>query len=161
MPAVKAADARIDDQSAHPDPLWRYRALLFSDSLGEAGSLTQFGAFVETLMPGAHSSELHWHETEDEFVLVLSGEVVLVEGDKAGLIETVLVEGDAAVFKAGVPVGHCLQNRSNAPASCLVVGTRTTTDRWHYPLKDEHVTRDGRLRTVRDGNGVILRTYGR
>jgi uncharacterized cupin superfamily protein len=148
-------------QTAHADPLWRYRALLFSDTLGEAGGLTQFGAFLEKLEPGAHSSELHWHETEDEFVYIVSGEVTLVEGGQNGLTETILMPGDAAAFKANVPVGHCLQNNSDAPASYLVVGTRTTTDRWHYPLKDEHVERDGRKRTVRNSNGEIIREYER
>jgi uncharacterized cupin superfamily protein len=161
MPAVRADEAKVDDQTSHADPRWRYRALLYSDTLGASGGLTQFGAFVETLTPGAHSSELHWHETEDEFVLVISGEVTLVEGDAHALTETLLRPGDAAVFKAGVALGHCLQNRSDAPASYLVVGTRTTTDRWHYPLKDEHVTRDGAKRTVRNGMGEIIRTYER
>jgi uncharacterized cupin superfamily protein len=161
MPIIRAADVLVDDQTSHDDPKWRYRALLFSDTPGTDGGLTQFGAFVETLQPGAHSSELHWHETEDEFVYILSGEVVLVEGDANGLTETVLKSGDAAAFKAGVPIGHCLQNWSDQTCSYMVVGTRTTTDRWHYPLKDEHVTRDGARRTVRDGAGNILREYER
>jgi uncharacterized cupin superfamily protein len=161
MPAILRENARIDDQSAHADPQWRYRALLFSDSLGEAGSLTQFGAFLETLAPGARSSELHWHETEDEFAYVVEGEVTLVEGDGSGTTDTLLKPGDAAVFKAGHPIGHCLVNRSGKPCSYLVVGTRTTTDRWHYPLKDEHVTRDGRKRIVRNGKGEIIREYER
>ena len=63
------------------------------------------------------------------------------------------------MFKAGNPVGHCLQNNSGAPATYLVVGTRTTNDHWHYPLKDEHVERDGKKRVVRNGKGEIVREY--
>jgi uncharacterized cupin superfamily protein len=160
LPAIKAKDAKRD-VSDSPDPRWAYEALLFSDTVTKSGSLTQFGAFLETLAPGAQSSELHWHETEDEFVYVVSGELVLVEGDENGLTETPLRAGDAASFKANVAIGHMLANRSPAPASMIVVGTRTNTDRWHYPLKDEHVVREGAKRTVRDGSGVIKRIYER
>ncbi len=154
MPVMRPSQARREEGDG---PLGRYEALLFSDT----GGLTQFGAFVETLAPGARSSELHWHETEDEFVLVISGEVTLVEGDASGVTETKMHPGDAATFKAGDPVGHSLVNRSGRPCSYLVVGTRTTNDRWHYPLKDEHVTRDGAKRTVRNGKGEIIREYER
>lgn len=79
--------------------------------ISEAAGLTQLGAFVEVLDPGSRSALKHWHEAEDEVVFVLEGEVTLVEGDCA----TVLCSGDAAAFKAGVPVGHCLENRSDRP----------------------------------------------
>ncbi len=41
-----------------------FELLRYSD----AGGLTQYGAYVETLEPGAKSSERHWHENEDEFL---------------------------------------------------------------------------------------------
>jgi uncharacterized cupin superfamily protein len=153
MPIICAADALKD--GAAGGPLGTYEALLFSDS----GGLTQFGAFVETLYPGAQSSELHWHEKEDEFVYMLSGTVMLREGDADMQIDTPLFSGDAATFKAGQPLGHCLINLSDAPAAYLVVGTRTTNDHWHYPLKDEHVERDGKKRVVRNSKGEVVREY--
>ncbi|MBV2358310.1 cupin domain-containing protein [Thalassococcus sp. CAU 1522] len=112
-----------------------YEALLFSDS----GGLTQFGAFVEILPPGSASSIAHWHSEEDEMVFVLAGTVTLLEGDT----ETALTPGKAATFKAGVPVGHRLENRSDAPARYLVIGTRAAQDRVTYPGHDRvlHVTR--------------------
>ena len=33
------------------------------------------------LKPGAWSSQRHWHNGEDEFLVMLSGEAVLVEDD--------------------------------------------------------------------------------
>jgi uncharacterized cupin superfamily protein len=153
MPIIREADALKDGETG--GPLGTYEALLFSDS----GGLTQFGAFVETLCPGAQSSELHWHEKEDEFVYVLSGTVTLREGDANTLTDTPLHAGDAATFKAGHPLGHCLINFNDAPATYLVVGTRTTNDHWHYPLKDEHVTRDGKKRVVKNGKGEVVREY--
>jgi hypothetical protein len=40
----------------------------------------QYGVNLLRLPPGAWSSPWHWHAKEDEFVYVLSGEVVLADG---------------------------------------------------------------------------------
>jgi uncharacterized cupin superfamily protein len=96
--------------------------------LSDAAGLTQFGVNLLTLKPGVWSSQRHWHSHEDEFVYVLSGEVVLQMD--AG--ETVLRTGDSAGFKAGNPDGHCLKNLSNEDAQILTVGTRSHEDRGQY-----------------------------
>jgi len=88
--------------------------------LGDAAGLTQFGVNLLRLPPGQWSSQRHWHVHEDEFVYVLSGEVVLVDDDG----EQVLRAGDCAGFKAGQPNGHHLQNRSGDEAVLLEVGSR-------------------------------------
>ena len=49
--------------------------------LGVAAGLTQLGVNLVRLAPGAWSSQRHWHTHEDEFVYVLSGELVLVTDD--------------------------------------------------------------------------------
>ena len=41
-----------------------------------------------------------------------------------------------AGFKAGVPNGHCLINKTSAPATYLEVGTRSATETAHYPDVD-------------------------
>jgi uncharacterized cupin superfamily protein len=120
------------DGSREPD-----RSLWISD----AGGLTQFGAFVEVLQPGSRSALKHWHSTEDEMVYVLDGEITVIEGNE----EMLLRAGDAATFRAGVPVGHCLENRSAAPTRCLVVGTRAPVDRITYPDHDRICLRDRSL----------------
>lgn len=94
----------------------------------DAGALTQFGASVQTLMPGAKSSRRHWHERTDEFLYVLSGEVTVTEDDGAHL----LLPGDAACWPAGVPNGHTVSNRSASPCSYMIVGNRTEPDIGHY-----------------------------
>jgi uncharacterized cupin superfamily protein len=109
--------------------------------ISEAGGLTQFGAFVEVLQPGSRSSIKHWHRAEDEMVYVLEGDITLIEGTT----ETVLRPGDAATFRAGTPVGHCLENRSAAPTRCLVVGTRAPVDDITYPDHDRVCHRDRAL----------------
>ena len=88
--------------------------------LGDAAGLTQFGVNLLTLPPGVWSSQRHWHAKEDEFVYVLSGDVVLVSDDG----EELLRAGDCAGFPAGVRDGHTLQNRTVQDAVLLVIGSR-------------------------------------
>lgn len=98
--------------------------------LGDAVGLNQFGVNLLRLPAGAWSSQRHWHAAEDEFVWVVEGEVVLIEEDG----ETVLVAGDCAGFKAGVPNGHKIENRSAHDAVLLEVGSRRPTeDACDYP----------------------------
>lgn len=74
-------------------------------------------------------------------VYVLEGQVTLVEG----AAETILNPGDAATFRAGVALGHCLWNRSASPTRCLVVGTRAPVDTITYPEHDRVLHRDRSL----------------
>jgi uncharacterized cupin superfamily protein len=89
-------------------------------ALGDAAGLSQFGVNLLRLAPQQWSSQRHWHLAEDEFVYVLEGEVVLVT--EAG--EQVMRPGDCAAFPAGIPDGHHLQNRSDAEAVVLEMGSR-------------------------------------
>ena len=108
--------------------------------LGDAAGLTQFGVNLCRLPPGAWSSQRHWHTGGDEFVYVVSGEVVLVtEGG-----EEVLRAGDSAGFPAGDTNGHCFQNRSDREAEILEVGTRVPGDTAYYPDIDMVAPADGK-----------------
>ncbi|WP_299282460.1 cupin domain-containing protein [uncultured Tateyamaria sp.] len=127
MTVIKSGDALIDTGGAD-GPLGPYRAELISDSAG----LTQFGAFIEELPPGSHSSHTHWHATEHEMILILCGTATLTEGEA----KTELNAGDAACWKAGEPVGHSLENLSDAPVRYVVIGTRAPHDVITYPTHD-------------------------
>ena len=118
----------------------------------DAGSITQFGAYVETLQPGAGSSERHWHEKEDEFLYVLSGEVTVLEDDAAH----VLHPGDAACWPAGTPVAHSVVNRSSAPCTYLIVGTRVTHDVCHYPGTGRGLYTEGSVWRIERLDGTVL-----
>ena len=128
MPRIDPDRVPVHTGSSYPSPhdvLCQARSAL---RLGQAAGLTQFGVNLLTLPPGTWSSQRHWHSHEDEFVYVLSGEVVLVTD--AG--EETLRAGDAAGFKAGDRDGHCLQNRSTADVQLLVVGSRHDDDHGEY-----------------------------
>jgi len=141
MPVFTPETVQTQCDDGANNPCGPYRARLFSDS----GGLTQFGAFEEILPPGSASSIKHWHAGEDEMVYVLVGEVTLLEGS-----ETVLMRaGDAATFKAGDPVGHCLQNRSDEEVRYLVIGTRSPGDVVTYPDHDRVLTFDRASETRR------------
>ena len=144
MPALRRDGVERDTDG--PPEMGRFESLLYSD----AGGLTQFGLMVETLHPGARSSNAHWHEEEDEIAYVLSGEVTLVEDGEAATLRP----GDAAAWKAGSGVAHHLENRSGEPASYVIVGTRAADDVVHYPGRDELYTKRGGVgsRTRRDGS---------
>ena len=115
----------------------------------EAGGLTQFGAAYEVLQPGARSSQRHWHENEDEFLFVISGELTLIDDDGRHL----LAPGDACTWKAGAQNGHCLENHTDMPSAFIIVGTRADEDVCHYPDIDLVYSRkDGKsIFTSRDG----------
>lgn len=91
--------------------------------LAAPAGLTQMGASHVVLKPGAWSSQRHWHKSEDEFLVMLSGEAVLVED--AG--ETLLKAGDCCAFPAGTGDGHHLQNRSDADCCFVAVGAGPDT----------------------------------
>lgn len=91
--------------------------------------LEDFGVNIVTLLPGAWSSQRHWHEAEDEFLIMLEGQAVLIEDEG----ETPMKEGECAIFLKNSGNGHHLVNRTDAPAKFLVVGAKGVNGNCHYP----------------------------
>ncbi len=92
--------------------------------------ITQFGVNQVTLEPGSISALRHWHEGEDEFVFVLSGELTLKDNNG----EHKMIRGSFAAFPAGSPNAHHLVNQSGESATFLVIGSRRPgEDACHYP----------------------------
>lgn len=102
--------------------------------MAPASGITDFGYSHVTLKPGAWSAHRHWHGGEDEFVVMLSGEAVLI--DDAG--EHAMLPGDVAAFPKGDGNGHVLVNRSEADCVFIAVGRPSETD-CHYPDIDMHL----------------------
>ncbi|MBY0520626.1 MAG: cupin domain-containing protein [Sphingomonas sp.] len=109
--------------------------------LAPTAGLTRLGASHVVLKPGAWSSQRHWHEGEDELVIILSGEAVLVEDDG----ETIVRAGDCLAFPKGVANGHHLQNRGDA--DCVFVAIDAGDDiGGSYSDIDMRFTPDGYTR---------------
>ena len=154
MPVIRKSDIEPVTGTSYPPPhdkgMGRYQAW----ELSEAGGLTQFGAALETLAPGAASSQRHWHENEDEFLYLLEGELTLIENDG----EHLLHPGDACAWKAGDANAHRLENRTDAPASFLIVGTRADRDVCHYADIDLLYTRENGVSRFTRADGTPFDT---
>lgn len=150
MPVLDLSKVLVKTGSIYPSPYAEQMAGRSSLRLGDAGGLTQFGVNLVTLQPGALSSLRHWHLAEDEFVMVTQGECVLVQD--AG--ETLMRAGDCAAFPANTPDGHHFCNRSDAPASFLVIGSKARREVATYSDVDLVLTiEDGKARfTHKDGS---------
>ena len=138
MPKIDIAGLPVDTVTLYPDPFWKVTVGRERKRLGNAVGLSQFGVNLTTLKPGAWSSQRHWHQNEDEFIYIVSGKVVLCEDGG----ETVLKPGDTAGWKAGVPNGHCLINRTQSDVVYIEVGTRAKNERATYSDIDMTVERD-------------------
>lgn len=149
MGVINPANAPLKTGSIYPAPYAAMMAGRSSVRLGDAGGLTQFGANLVILQPGAMSSLRHWHLHEDEFVMITMGECVLVQD--AG--ETLMRAGDCAAFPAGVADGHHFINRSTTEARFLVVGTRAPREVATYSDIDLAVE-------MADGRAVFTRKDG-
>jgi uncharacterized cupin superfamily protein len=86
--------------------------------LGPLSGLTDFGVSHVVLKPGAWASQRHWHDGEDEFAVIVSGEAVLIEDSG----RTVMRAGDCAAWPKGNTNGHHLVNESDRDCVFVVVG---------------------------------------
>ena len=108
--------------------------------LAPAAGFMKLGASHVQLDPGAFSSQRHWHEGQDELVVMLQGEAVLIEDEG----EVAVGPGDILTFAAGVRNGHRLHNRSDKPCVYLAIsGGARDEDRGEYPDIDMVFTLDG------------------
>ena len=118
--------------------------------IGDVLGLTQFGVNLGRLAPGAKSSLRHWHDSEDEFVLILTGTPTLVTDGG----EQLLGAGMMAGFPASSGDGHRLENRSDEPVTYLEVGTRAVKDEVTYPDVDLRLSKSNGKRTFLHSDGT-------
>jgi uncharacterized cupin superfamily protein len=142
-PALDPADVPEKRGSIYPEPFRSRMGDRMKRRLGEACGLTRFGVNLVTLGPGGQSALRHWHTLGDEFVYVLTGELVLVTNDG----EQSLQPGMCAGYPGGRKDAHHFVNRSAAPATYLEIGDRTEGDNAFYPDDD--------LMWVEDETGVF------
>jgi uncharacterized cupin superfamily protein len=129
--ALAATAVPATTTTNYPEPFAQRVAKRQKRALGDAFGLSAYGVNLVTLPPGTMSALRHRHTVQEEFIYVLDGELTLVHD--AG--EIICTAGMCAGFVPGGTAHHLL-NRSEAPASFLVVGDRRGGDCGIYPDDD-------------------------
>lgn len=115
MPKLNLDAIPQSNATGYPSPFDREVAGRMWRRLAPAAGLTELGASHVVLKPGAWSSQRHWHDGEDELVVMIAGEGVMIEDGG----ETLLGTGDCAAWAKGSTDGHHIVNRSDA--DCVFV----------------------------------------
>ena len=125
---IELSQVPIETGTTYPDAFVAAVQGRSRQRVGKAAGLTNFGVNLTTLQPGAQSALRHWHSSQDEFVYVVQGELILVtdEGEQR------LQAGDMAGFPAGKANGHHLRNCSGAIAVYLEIGDHSQPDTAEY-----------------------------
>lgn len=142
MTVSSVAKTPIESGAGHPVAAAEKCRTRRKQRLGDAVGITQFGVNRVEIDPGVWSTVRHWHSHEDEFVLVIEGELTLVTDDETRILQV----GDITGFPAGVADGHRLENRADAMAVYLEVGSR-------LPNVDEVTYSDDDLLVRPDADG--------
>ena len=145
MPKLDLDKIEQVNRTGYPPPFDREVQGRWYRRLAPASGLTDFAVSQVVLKPGAWSSQRHWHDGEDEFLVMLAGEAVLVEDDG----RTLLKAGDCAAWPKGTGVGHHLRNESDTDCVFVVVGGGEQTGGGYSDI-DMLFTADGRY-TRKDG----------
>jgi uncharacterized cupin superfamily protein len=146
MPKLDLTAIEQTNRTGYPSPYAEAMTKRWTRRLAPAAGIEDFGASHVLLEPGGISSQRHWHEEEDELVIMISGEAVLVEEGT----ETVLGPGDIAAFPKGVANGHHLVNRSGADCVFVAIG-KPAMGHCHYPDIDLHIYGADHRFTHKDG----------
>jgi uncharacterized cupin superfamily protein len=122
------------NSTSYPEPFRSANTNRWYRRLGDHAGLKNFGVNLVRIVPGGQSSARHAHKVQDEFIYVLSGEVVL-ETDAGA--ET-LRPGMCAGFPAGTGNAHRFINKTTSDVMLLVIGDRTPGEEGTYPDIDLH-----------------------
>lgn len=147
MPKVELDSVAPSNGTGYPDPFHNEVQGRWWKRIAPLAGLTEMGASHVTLDPGAWSSQRHWHEAEDELLVMLSGTAVLVEDEG----ETEVRAGDVLAWAKGVKNGHHLINRSDEPCSFVAISAGPSANSGAYSDIDMIWTDDGRY-CRRDGS---------
>lgn len=134
-------------RTSYPAPFAVAVAGRTAQRLTVPAGLQDFAVNIITLQPGAWSSQRHWHDLEDEFVVMIEGKATLV--DDSG--RTPMSVGDCATFPKGDGNGHHLINDSDAPARFMVIGVIGNPGACHYPDIDLHLDGESHEFCHKDG----------
>src|SRR5215467_118176 len=118
FPAFDPADVAETNFTTYPEPFRTANSRRWNRRLGDHAGLKNFGVNLTRIEPGAQSSARHAHAKQDEFIWVMSGEVVLETNEGS----QTLGPGMCAGFAAGCGNAHRFVNRTDSDAFILVIG---------------------------------------
>ena len=123
MPRINLESIAQINATGYPAPFDQEVSGRWHRRLAPTAGLSDFSASHVVLKPGAWSSQRHWHDGEDEFLVMLTGEAVLVEDDGRSTLRA----GDICAWPKGTGIGHHLRNEGESDCSFVVVagGERT------------------------------------
>jgi len=150
LPAFDPADLAESNATSYPDKFKAINSRRWNRRLGDHVGLKNFGVNLTRIEPGAQSSARHAHAKQDEFIWVMSGEIVLETNEGS----QTLGPGMCAGFPAGSGNAHRFVNKTDKDVVLLVVGDRTPFDEVTYPDIDNHAKAgaDGRyVHSRKDG----------
>lgn len=127
MPRIDLDAIEPSTGSGYPAPYNLSAQKREARRLSKPAGISDFEVNHVTLPPGAWSAQRHWHEGEDEFLVMVAGNAVLV--DDAG--ETPLVAGDCAAFPKMDRNGHHII-AGESGCTFVVMGVAETSP-CHYP----------------------------
>src|SRR5215467_12638373 len=133
-PAFDPKDLTESNATSYPAVFKADNSRRWNRRLGDHVGLKNFGVNLTRIEPGAQSSARHAHAKQDEFILVMSGEVVLETNEGSQILRP----GMCAGFPAGSANAHRFVNKPDTDAVILVVGDRTPFDEVSYPDVDLH-----------------------
>lgn len=145
MPKINLESIEQTNRTDYPPPFNEAVAGRWVRRLAPATGLSDFGVSHVVLKPGAWSSQRHWHNGEDEFLVMLEGEATLVEDEGS----VTLRPGDLAAFPKGTGNGHHLRNDSDRDCAFVVFGGGECTGGGYSDI-DMLFTAEGRY-TRKDG----------
>jgi uncharacterized cupin superfamily protein len=108
MEVKRSQDVNHQNPSSNPDYSYALSDLIFNGN--------QLFLSSEKIPPGKKSSAPHFHQSIDEIVYIVKGEVMAYEGEDI----TKLGEGDFALFSANNGKKHYLENQSDKDAEFLL-----------------------------------------
>ena len=96
-------------------PGWQWKHL----GVGERVGAERIGAGLYELAPGQKTFPYHWHQLQEEWLIVLRGEPTL--RDPTG--ERSLAAGDCVLFKRGPEGAHSIRNETDEPVRLLMLSS--------------------------------------
>jgi len=145
MPKIDVETIAASNRTGYPEPFDAAVEGRWWRRLAPAGGLSEMGASHVVLKPGAWSSQRHWHEDEDELLVMIAGEAVLVEDGG----RTPVRAGEICAWPKGVRNGHHLINESDADCVFVAISAGNPDGSGAYP--DIDMTFDAEGYHHRDG----------